>query len=109
MGKDWDKAVPSIELWTECLRVLKPGAFAFVMSAPRSDVQMHMIENLTKAGFRVDFSPLYHSYASGFPKSMNVEKTVLRGLSAQLKKEHNIDDVEWEMSDLSEEPSEAAK
>ena len=25
MGKDWDKAVPSVELWEECLRVLKPG------------------------------------------------------------------------------------
>ena len=25
MGKDWDKAVPSIKIWKECLRVLKPG------------------------------------------------------------------------------------
>ncbi len=34
MGKDWDKAVPSVEIWKECLRVLKPGAFCLVMSAP---------------------------------------------------------------------------
>jgi predicted methyltransferase len=25
MGKDWDRAVPSVEVWQECLRVLKPG------------------------------------------------------------------------------------
>lgn len=76
MGKDWDKAVPSVEVWQECLRVLKPGAFCFVMSAPRSDVQMHMIYNLEKAGFDVGFSPLYHTYASGFPKASNMGKLV---------------------------------
>jgi site-specific DNA-methyltransferase (adenine-specific) len=48
MGKDWDKAVPSVEIWKECLRVLKPGCFAFVMSAPRSDVQAEMILKLKK-------------------------------------------------------------
>ena len=37
MGKNWDKAVLSIEIWKECLRVLKPGAFAFIMSGPRQD------------------------------------------------------------------------
>ena len=25
MGKKWDYDVPSVELWQECLRVLKPG------------------------------------------------------------------------------------
>lgn len=76
MGKDWDKAVPSVDIWQECLRVLKPGAFCFVMSAPRSDVQMHMITNLTKAGFRLDFTPIYWTYASGFPKAGNIGKLV---------------------------------
>lgn len=83
MGKDWDKAVPSVEVWQECLRVLKPGAFCFVMSAPRSDVQMHMIENLTKAGFRVDFTPIYWTYASGFPKAGNIGKLVDKRLGAE--------------------------
>lgn len=76
MGKDWDKAVPSVETWKECLRVLKPGAFCCVMSAPRSDVQMHMIQNLTEAGFRLDFTPIYWTYASGFPKAGNIGKMV---------------------------------
>ena len=76
MGKDWDKAVPSVELWEQCLRVLKPGSFAFIMSAPRSDVQGEMIKRLEKSGFRVDFTPIYWTYATGFPKAMNIRKTV---------------------------------
>lgn len=76
MGKDWDKAVPSVDIWKECLRVLKPGAFCCVMSAPRSDVQMNMIRNLSEAGFRLDFTPIYWTYASGFPKAGNIGKLV---------------------------------
>jgi DNA modification methylase len=76
MGKDWDKAVPSIDIWKECLRVLKPGAFCFVMSAPRQDVLSQMIVRLTEAGFKTDFTSLYWTYASGFPKAMNISKAV---------------------------------
>jgi site-specific DNA-methyltransferase (adenine-specific) len=78
MGKDWDKAVPSVEIWRECLRVLKPGCFAFVMSAPRSDVQCEMILKLKEAGFEVGFSPIYWAYASGFPKAMNVSNMIAK-------------------------------
>lgn len=74
MGKDWDKAVPSVEIWQECLRVLKAGSFAFVMSAPRSDVQGEMISRLQQAGFNLAFTPIYWAYASGFPKAMNISK-----------------------------------
>lgn len=59
MGKDWDKAVPSVEIWRECLRVLKPGAFAFVMSAPRQDVLSQMIVRLGMAGFDTGFTSIY--------------------------------------------------
>ena len=76
MNKDWDKAVPDINTWKECLRVMKPGAFAFVMCSPRSDVQAEMVIKLKEAGFRVDYSPLYWCYLSGFPKSMNISKAV---------------------------------
>ena len=61
-------------IWTECLRVLKPGALAFVMSAPRSDVQTIMSQTLQEAGFDISFTPIYWTYASGFPKAMNVSK-----------------------------------
>ena len=83
MGKDWDKAVPSVELWEECLRVLKPGGFAFIMSAPRADVQSEMIKRLEQAGFRIDFTPIYWTYATGFPKAANMGKLVDKRLGVE--------------------------
>lgn len=83
MNKDWDKAVPRLEIWKECLRVLKPGAFAFVMSAPRSDVQCEMILKLKEAGFEVGFTPIYWAYASGFPKASNISKMVDKRLGVE--------------------------
>jgi len=74
MGKDWDKAVPSVDIWKECVRVLKPGAFAFIMSAPRQDVLSQMIIRLSEAGFQTGFTSLYWAYASGFPKAANIAK-----------------------------------
>jgi DNA modification methylase len=72
MGKNWDKAVPSVEIWKESLRVLKPGAFAFVMSSPRQDVLSQMIVRLGEAGFDTGFTSIYWAYASGFPKASNI-------------------------------------
>ncbi len=63
-------------IWKECLRVLKPGALAFVMSAPRSDVQSIMSQTLQEAGFDISFTPIYWTYASGFPKAMNIGKMI---------------------------------
>ena len=63
-------------IWKECLRVLKPGALAFVMSAPRSDVQTIMAQTLRDAGFDISFTPIYWTYASGFPKAMNIGKMI---------------------------------
>jgi len=74
MGRDWDKVLPDIKIFEECFRVLKPGSMAFVMSAPRSDVQYRMAEMLEKVGFRIDYTPIYWTYASGFPKAMNMGK-----------------------------------
>ena len=85
MGKDWDKVVPSVEIWKECLRVLKPGGFCFVMSAPRIDVQSRMGTKLEDAGFQTNFSPIYWTYATGFPKATNVGKAVDRKLNVKQK------------------------
>lgn len=83
MGKEWDSQVPSVEIWQQALRVLKAGAFAFVMSAPRQDVQVQMINNLHKAGFNMNFTPLYWAYASGFPKAGNISKMVDKKLGVE--------------------------
>lgn len=76
MGKDWDKVVMGVLYWKECLRVLKPGGFAFVMSAPRQDVLSRMIVNLQDAGFQTGFSSIYWAYATGFPKASNIGKMI---------------------------------
>jgi len=74
MGKDWDQTLPPRKIFEECLRVLKPGSLAFVMSAPRSDVQYRMAQMLEEVGFNVSFTPIYWAYATGFPKAMNMGK-----------------------------------
>ena len=76
MGKDWDKAVVGVAVWKEVLRVMKPGAFGFVMSAPRQDVLARMIVNLQDAGFETGFTSIYWTYATGFPKAANIGKMV---------------------------------
>ena len=74
MGRDWDKVLVSVEHWRECLRVLKPGAFAFVMSSPRQDVLSRMIVRMGEAGFETGFTSIYWTYATGFPKAGNLSK-----------------------------------
>ena len=69
MGKDWDKAVPSVELWKECLRVLQPGGFAFIMSAPRSDVHSEMVKRLEQSGFKFDW--VGFSDIDKYPKNLD--------------------------------------
>jgi len=86
MGKKWDIDVPSVEIWRELLRVLKPGAFAFIMSAPRQDVLSKMINNVAAGGFDISFSPIYWAYASGFPKALNMSKAVDNRLGFEREK-----------------------
>jgi DNA modification methylase len=83
MGKNWDKAVPSVAVWKECLRVLKPGAFAFIMSSPRSDCLGEMSRRLTEAGFRLDFSQIFWTFLNGFPKAENIAKAIDKRLGVQ--------------------------
>ena len=82
MGQEWD-VLPPVEVWRECLRVLKPGAFAFIMTTPRQDSLCQILEDLTKAGFQMGFSSIYWAYASGFPKAQNIGKAVDKRLGAE--------------------------
>ena len=83
MGKDWDRALSDKQIWRECLRVLRAGSFAFVMSIPRADCLSRMIISLEDAGFQVNFTPIFWAYASGFPKAQNIGKAVDKRLGAE--------------------------
>jgi len=83
MGKDWDKAIPKLEIWQDCYRVLKNGAFAFIMSSPRQDVLSRMMIRLEDAGFLINFTSLYWTYASGFPKAENISKMIDKRMGAE--------------------------
>jgi len=76
MGKDWDKALPSREAFTEIIRVQKPGALAFVMSSPRQDLMSRMIMLLENVGYNTSLSYMDWIYKTGFPKAYDVSKGI---------------------------------
>ena len=73
MGKKWDYDVPSVEIWQEALRVLKPGGH--ILCACGTRTQHRMAVNLEDAGFEIRDIVAW-VYGSGFPKSMNIGKAV---------------------------------
>lgn len=83
MSKNWDKAIPPIDIWKECHRVLKPGSFAFIMCIPRQDCLSRMIVSLEDAGFNTNFTSIYWTFGSGFPKASNISKSIDKRLGAE--------------------------
>jgi site-specific DNA-methyltransferase (adenine-specific) len=73
MGKKWDYDVPSVEIWQECLRVLKPGGYLLAFSGTRT--QHRMAVRIEDAGFEIR-DMIAWVYGSGFPKSHNVSKAI---------------------------------
>ena len=71
MGKEWDSEVPSIEVWTECLRVLKPGGHLLAFGGTRTHHRLWC--KIEDAGFEVR-DTIAWVYGSGFPK----HKTLLK-------------------------------
>lgn len=70
MGKKWDYDVPSVEIWAECLRVLKPGGHLLAFAGTRT--QHRMACNIEDAGFEIR-DMIAWVYGSGFPKSHNLK------------------------------------
>lgn len=66
MNKKWDYDVPSVEIWTECLRVLKPGGH--LLSFGGSRTYHRMAVKIEDAGFEIRDQIMW-IYGSGFPKS----------------------------------------
>lgn len=76
MNKGWDKVLPDTQIWNECFRVLKPGAFITIMAAPRTDVLWRICRDLEEAGFDLSFSNIEWVYHSGFPKATDISKSI---------------------------------
>lgn len=89
MGKVWDVDVPKTVVLRECLRVLKPGAFAFIMCSPRQDCLAKLILRLQKAGFIIGYSSIYWINGQGFPKAQNLSKRIDKMKQGELNNEAN--------------------
>ncbi len=75
MGKKWDNSgiAYSVELWTQCLRVLKPGGHLLSFGGTRTWHRVAVA--IEDAGFEVRDSIAW-MYGSGFPKSLDVSKAI---------------------------------
>ena len=83
MGKAWDKSVPSVDVWEECLRVLKPGGHLLAFAGTRT--QHRMAVNIEDAGFEIR-DMIAWVYGSGFPKSHDISKAIDKTLGAEREK-----------------------
>ena len=80
MGKKWDYDVPSVEVWQECLRVLKPGGHLLAFAGTRT--QHRMAVRIEDAGFEIR-DMIAWVYGSGFPKSLDVSKAIDKAAGAE--------------------------
>ncbi len=80
MGKRWDYDVPSVEIWAECLRVLKPGGHLLAFAGTRT--QHRMAVRIEDAGLEIR-DMIAWVYGSGFPKSLDVSKAIYNAAGAE--------------------------
>lgn len=82
MGKSWDRSgiANNVQLWRECLRVLKPGGHLLAFSGSRTYHRMTCA--IEDAGFEVRDQIMW-VYGSGFPKSLNVSKAIDKAAGAE--------------------------
>lgn len=73
MGAKWDYDVPSVVVWAECLRVLKPGGHLLSFASTRT--QHRMACNIEDAGFEIR-DMIAWAYAQGMPKSGGLKPAI---------------------------------
>ena len=82
MGKKWDASGIAYdpEVWSQCLRVLKPGGHLLAFGGTRTYHRMTVA--IEDAGFEIRDS-LHWLYGSGFPKSLDVSKAIDKAAGAE--------------------------
>jgi site-specific DNA-methyltransferase (adenine-specific) len=75
MGKKWDSSgiAYSVELWQQCLRVLKPGGYLLSFGGTRT--YHRMVVSIEDAGFEIRDMISWISNKT-FPKSLNIGKAI---------------------------------
>jgi DNA modification methylase len=98
MGKKWDYDVPSVDVWTECLRVLKPGGHLLSFSGSRTYHRMAV--RIEDAGFEIRDQIMW-VYGSGFPKGYNIGKGVEGKLMTGNSNTTNFKNLDGEVTETS--------
>ena len=101
MGKDWE--IPSVPVWRECFRILKPGGFLLSFAGTRT---LDIISvGIRAAGFEnrdcvtVEMGPpvLRWLRAQGMPKSLSISKAIDKKAGAERKVLGATDDAQqWD-------------
>lgn len=82
MNKNWDHSIPTIDIWKECLRLLKPGGHLLSFAATRT--QHRMAVKIEDAGFEIR-DMIAWVYGSGMPKSTDISKAIDKAAGAERK------------------------
>ncbi len=80
MNKKWDYDVPSVEVWREVFRVLKPGGHLLAFGGTRTYHRLAV--NVEDAGFEIR-DQIQWLYGQGFPKSLDVSKAIDKAAGAE--------------------------
>src|SRR5688572_26332178 len=69
MGKKWDYVVPTVDVWRECLRVIKPGGHLLAFGGTRT--YHRLVVAIEDAGFEIR-DQIQWIYGQGFPKYQDI-------------------------------------
>ena len=73
LGLDWDKVLPSINIWKACCEALRPGGFLLAFGHTRLYHQLGC--QLEDAGFEIK-DCLCWGYATGNPRPLNIDRAI---------------------------------
>ena len=84
MNRGWDKTgvAYDVDLWCQCLRVLKPGGHLLSFGGTRT--YHRMVCAIEDAGFEIR-DQLQWIYGSGFPKGLDISKAIDKRLGMKRK------------------------
>jgi site-specific DNA-methyltransferase (adenine-specific) len=79
----WDKDLPNIQIWQDCIRTIKPGAFCAVFSSIR--LMHRLMVDLEDCGFIIK-DVMFWAYLNGMPKSRDIALDIDKELKVESKK-----------------------